>query len=152
MRFAVRLLATGLFTGCVGKGSGTAASLLSCVLWAALSAGRAYPWTVLCVAVVGFPVAHYADARIFPEQDSPKIVIDEIAGMLVTMLGFSFTVPADLLYLGGGFVLFRALDILKPFPLGRLQRIGGGSGIMLDDLAAGAAANLVLRAVRWLVL
>ncbi|MFW6181089.1 MAG: phosphatidylglycerophosphatase A, partial [Spirochaetota bacterium] len=89
MRFVVRLLATGLFTGCVGRGAGTVASLISCALWAALSPGRAYPWAVLGVAAIGFPVAHYADARIFPEPDSSRIVIDEIAGMLVTMLGFS---------------------------------------------------------------
>lgn len=149
MRFAVRLLATGFFTGSMGRGAGTAASLISCALWAALSTGRAYPWVTLGLVVIGFPVSHYADSRIFPEPDSPRIVIDEIAGMLVVMLGFSFSAPSDLLYLAGGFVLFRALDILKPFPLWPLQRIRGGAGIMLDDLAAAVLANLVLRATRW---
>ncbi len=80
-------------------------------------------------------------------KDSPRIVIDEIGGMMVAALAL----PHSLLNLTAAFLLFRLFDILKPPPLGWLQGVKGGWGVMADDLAAGILANLVLRLLRfWL--
>jgi phosphatidylglycerophosphatase A len=79
---------------------------------------------------------------IFGEKDSPKIVIDEGVGYLVTMAFFPFTLSAVV----GGFLFFRLFDIIKPFPAGLVERsVRGGAGIMLDDVIAGIYANFILR-------
>jgi phosphatidylglycerophosphatase A len=79
------------------------------------------------------------------EDDPRQIVIDEVAGLLVAL----FLVPLSWLNLFLGFALFRVFDIRKPFPLRRAEKLGGGLGIVLDDLLAGVYANLALRLIRW---
>jgi phosphatidylglycerophosphatase A len=77
------------------------------------------------------------------------VVIDEIAGMLITYATFIFTANGrGLFFLIAGFLLFRLFDILKPFPAHALQSVRGGAGIMLDDVAAGIYANAVLQVAR----
>lgn len=82
-------------------------------------------------------------------HDARAITIDEVAGMIVTMLGVmpggSATERWTALLIG--FVLFRIADVVKPFPAGRAQRLPGGWGITADDLLAGVYANLALRFV-----
>ena len=75
------------------------------------------------------------------KKDPSEIVIDEVAGFLVTM----FLLPLSWLSLFLGFILFRIFDIIKPFPIRRLEKIKGGPGIVLDDLLAGVYAHIVLR-------
>lgn len=79
--------------------------------------------------------------QVLGRTDPGEVVSDEVAGFMVTMYLLPFTWP----YLAGGFIVFRLLDILKPFPIRRLERIPGGAGVVLDDLAAGLLANLILR-------
>jgi phosphatidylglycerophosphatase A len=74
--------------------------------------------------------------------DPPEVVIDEAAGMALTL----FLVPLNLWTLSGGFLLFRLFDILKPFPVRSLERLPGGWGIVFDDLCAGLYAQACLRA------
>jgi len=152
MNILVKLLASGLFTGYVPKGSGTVASLLACGVWLFLSGHSYYFIVPLLVTVAGFFISGYAEKNLFGEPDSRKIVIDEIAGMLVTYLSFSFSLTMQGLVYGiAGFLFFRIFDIFKPGPLGMIQKIRGGPGIMLDDLASGALANGLLQLVRLFV-
>ena len=72
--------------------------------------------------------------------DHPAIVIDEVVGLLVTLAG----VPLSWTWALGGFLAFRALDILKPWPISRLNRGNRGLAVVLDDLAAGVLARVVL--------
>ena len=75
-------------------------------------------------------------------SDHPAIVWDEVVGMALTLLAVPLTWPHYLL----GFALFRAFDILKPWPVGVLDRqVSGGLGVMLDDLAAGLLAGTTLQ-------
>ena len=76
-------------------------------------------------------------------NDPQEVVIDEIAGFLVTML----LVPPTWLALGTGFVLFRVFDIVKPYPIKKVERWRGGFGIVMDDLLAGFYANLCVRII-----
>ena len=78
----------------------------------------------------------------FGEKDSGKIVIDEICGVLTTMFLVPFTWPNLL----AGFLLFRFFDIAKPVP--GLERLPGGWGVMLDDIAAGIISCLILHGVQ----
>jgi phosphatidylglycerophosphatase A len=73
--------------------------------------------------------------------DPGPIVIDEVMGMLITL----FMVPVGWLGVLVGFVLFRALDVAKPFPARHLERLHGGLGVMADDAMAAIYANLLLR-------
>lgn len=84
--------------------------------------------------------------RIFGKPDSPVIVLDEILGMVATMFGNPISWP----WLIAGFALFRLFDIIKPWPASRFDRMRGGAGVMLDDLAAAFYASFTLRALRLL--
>jgi phosphatidylglycerophosphatase A len=78
--------------------------------------------------------------------DPGPIVIDEVMGMLVTL----FMIPVGWLGMLLGFLLFRALDVAKPFPARQFERLHGGLGVMADDAMAGIYANLLLRGAHYL--
>ena len=82
-------------------------------------------------------------ARALEKDDPAEVVIDETAGLLLTL----FLLPATGFNLCLGFILFRLFDILKPYPIRRLEKVGGGAGIVLDDLLAGVYGNVCLRLV-----
>ncbi len=77
-------------------------------------------------------------------HDSPEVVIDEVAGFLVCMVWMPYTWQAFLYT----FLVFRVLDIFKPWPIGVLdQRLKGGFGVLIDDIAAGVIVNLIMQFV-----
>lgn len=78
-------------------------------------------------------------------KDPGVVVVDEAAGLMVTLIGM----PLDVMSAAGAFVLFRAMDILKPPPARQAESLPGGFGIVVDDLFAGVYANLLLRAALW---
>jgi phosphatidylglycerophosphatase A len=82
-----------------------------------------------------------AAGRYFGSSDPGPVVVDEVMGMLATM----FLNPRDWETALVGFLLFRAFDIIKPYPANRLERLHGGLGVMADDAMAAVYANLALR-------
>ncbi len=120
--------------GTAGTLVGVAAALLLEGIPAGLEMALAVVVLVGCWAI---PVVQQQLGRTDPHE----IVVDEVAGALVTFLGVPLT-PAALL---AGFVLFRLLDIIKPPPIRQLERLPGAAGVLADDLAAGLAANLLIR-------
>lgn len=78
--------------------------------------------------------------------DPGPIVIDEVMGMLITL----FMIPVGWGGILLGFLLFRALDVTKPFPARQLERLHGGFGVMADDAMAAVYANLLLRGAYYL--
>lgn len=84
-----------------------------------------------------------AEKKLFREKDCSKIVIDEFAGYLVAVVGFVST--DGWFYPILGLILFRVLDMWKPFPIYFFEKLPGGWGIMLDDLAAGVLTQMVLQ-------
>ena len=76
-------------------------------------------------------------------DDPGKVVIDEVAGMIICLGPFPKIIPLYIL----GFILFRILDIFKPFPCRQLEKIPGGLGIMLDDIAAALYTCILLYGV-----
>ncbi len=136
-------LATGCKSGNSPVAPGTAgsmAALLPCGLLSLL------PLPVSAIFLIAFIVlavwaAELAE-KLLGRKDPGCIVIDEFAGMMITLLGIRFTWQSVL----AGFFIFRVIDILKPFPIRYLERtIPGGAGIVMDDVAAGIAAHLILR-------
>ena len=98
---------------------------------------------VLGIGLVACWAAGEAE-RIFQEQDSKRIVIDEAVGFFITMTALPPTWP----YLIGGFCLFRCFDILKPPPIRLIERkVKGGYGVVLDDVLAGIYAQISLRII-----
>ncbi|HDI59603.1 MAG TPA: phosphatidylglycerophosphatase A [Desulfobacteraceae bacterium] len=140
---AVLFCGTGLMIGKIPVAPGTFGSVAGIALCLVLTR---LPLTAATVAAGGFILfsVWIADrsVRILGAKDPGCIVIDEIAGMVATLYGL----PADPVVVLAGFILFRLLDISKPFGIRRLERLPGGLGVVADDLAAGVVANLVLRA------
>ena len=81
-------------------------------------------------------------------HDSQCIVIDEVVGQMIVFASIAGRARLPALYVAVGFGLFRLFDIVKPFPLRRLERFGGGVGVMADDVGAGLYALALLTLVR----
>lgn len=142
---AVMFLATGFYIGNIPFAPGTFGSLIALPLCFALTGISLAPAMLGTLFFILFAVC-IADAaeKILKQNDPSCIVIDEIAGMMVTLIGLPFN-PITVLI---GFIIFRILDILKPFPIRNLdKRIPGGLGVVADDVAAGIIANLLLRII-----
>lgn len=144
------LLATGCFTGYIPFAPGTFGSIAGLPLCFLLSMTK-LPVAILFILIFIF-FAIWISTRaekILKQNDPGCIVIDEIAGIMVTFLGL----PFNTISVVAGFAAFRFFDILKPFPVRSMERkFAGGTGIVLDDIAAGILSNLVLRLVNnWLI-
>jgi phosphatidylglycerophosphatase A len=128
--------------GTVGSAAGVALYLVT----------TSWNWTaqlalIAAVSLVGIWASTEA-ARHFKREDPGAVVVDEVAGQLVTLfaiggVGLLLTWRGLLI----GFFIFRALDIIKPYPANRFERLHGGLGIMADDLMAGVYGNLLMWAV-----
>lgn len=120
---------------------GTFASIAGFLIFILIGAGSAtFVLVTAAILVMGFASCGRAE-EIFGRKDSSRIVIDEVAGMLVALL----CMPYDLKIAVLAFVLFRILDIIKPFPANGLQRLRGSLGVMTDDIVAGLYTNLILQ-------
>ena len=137
----IKFLATGFGSGLAPVAPGTAGTLVGAVICLAC---LPLPWPMrLLIAIVLSALSIYIAGQaeiIYQKKDDQRIVIDEIIGIQITML----PVAINILHLCVGFVLFRVFDILKPFPISNLQKLPGGWGVVIDDVAAGIYAAIVL--------
>jgi phosphatidylglycerophosphatase A len=137
-----KLVATGLGSGYSKFAPGTAGSAVGVLLFLPLAER---PWLVqlaatLVLTVIGVFAAQRV-ATLVARKDPGLVVVDEVAGQWITFVSLPFT-PAIAV---AGFLLFRVMDIVKPWPARALERLPGGFGIMADDVAAGIYAQLILR-------
>jgi phosphatidylglycerophosphatase A len=142
-RNAVLFVATAGYVGRIPWAPGTAGSLVGLPIIYALSwLGPAWAFAG-CAALTAGAVWFAGSAeRQLGVRDPGCIVIDEVAGMAVALLWIPWGPGAA----AAGFLLFRLFDIWKPFPVRTLERrLSGGWGIVMDDIAAGVMANIVLR-------
>ena len=141
-RNPIHFIACGFGTGASPYAPGTVGTLAGVLLYLPLSQLSLIPY--LIVVVVGFGIGVWlceVTSRDFGEQDHSGIVWDEVVGYWITMTA----VPFDWGWVLMGFLLFRLFDVLKPWPIRRLdQSIKGGFGVMIDDVLAGIYAWLVL--------
>lgn len=143
----VRFFATGIFVGYIPWARGTFGTLLGVLLFVFLSPYPVVFYILLAVLLIlSFPITSYAEKEIFKSKDSEYIVIDEIVGYMISTVGFVFTfTPEGITVLVLTFVIFRLFDIFKPYPIVHIQSLEGGVGIVLDDIFAGVATNIVVR-------
>lgn len=140
------LVATFLGAGRMKPGPGTWGSVATVIVWALVSSQIPSPsrtWAtiaaVVVVTLVGIPAATLV-ARASGLKDPQFVVIDEVAGQLLTLVAVPLSWKTAL----AGLILFRAFDILKPPPIRLLERLPEGAGIVVDDLGAGLYALAVM--------
>lgn len=144
-----KLAATFFGIGWVKPGPGTWASLATVLLWWAFS--RLIPplyqpatAILLVLAVIGAGIPSATRVAIaYGKKDPQFVVIDEVAGQLISLIAVPVSWKSVLL----GFILFRGFDIVKPPPVRQLERLPQGTGIVLDDVAAGLYALAVMQAI-----
>jgi len=134
------LVATACGLGRAPVASGTVASAAAALLWY-LAAPSAAAQGFICLVTIALGLwASSRHAANLSDDDPSEVVIDEVAGMWLTLWAAPKTIPVVV----AGFLLFRLLDIGKFPPMRQLERLPGGLGIMMDDLAAGVIGRLVL--------
>ncbi len=141
-----RLISTCLGIGYTPKGGGTVAAVVCCIAWYfAWAGGNDHFWAQVLTVGVIFIIGVYSSGKmeVFWGKDSYRVVIDEVAGMGLTLL----FVPVRWQYVAVGLVLFRFFDIAKPLGIRKMEQISGGWGVMMDDMLAGLYANLLLQIV-----
>jgi len=143
------LIATFFGAGRLKPGPGTWGALFTALLWWLLAShlGASSRILVILVLIVivtaaGIP-ASTLEARGCGKKDPQHVVIDEVAGQLVTLIACPIVWPALL----AGFILFRVFDILKPPPIRSLEKLPEGTGIVVDDLGAGVYGLIVLQVI-----
>ena len=143
-----KLSATSLGIGYIGKGAGTAAAVVTALVWYGIST----------LGYEGFLPAFFATIMIIAlgiwsgnvveplwGKDHNRVVIDEVAGMCITLLWISPT-PVNILV---GLLLFRFFDILKPLGIKQAEKLPSGYGIMADDILSGIYGGIVILLYRF---
>ncbi len=144
LKYPPLFLATGFGSGLSPVAPGTVGTLVSLLLFGIIQ-DTTWPLLVLCIAgfLVGIWLCERSSEKL-GAHDHGGIVWDEFIGMWITLLW----VPLSLTTVAIAFVLFRLFDILKPWPIGYLdKRVQGGLGIMIDDVIAGIFANICLQLI-----
>jgi phosphatidylglycerophosphatase A len=137
----LKYIATLGFTGYLPTAPGTFGTILALLVFITVKPSISLHFLILLIIIpVGLLSAHRAEILLH-DRDSRHIVIDEFCGYLFSMLLIPFSVSSSLL----AFFLFRLFDILKPFPIRRIESsLGGGIGIMADDIMAAIYTNIIL--------
>ena len=149
LRNPVQFLAFGFGSGLSPWAPGTAGTVVAVPLYLLISSWSLLQYTgfIVLTALLGVWICGVA-SRQLKVHDHPGIVWDEFVGFWITM----WAVPADWVWIVAGFLVFRVFDIVKPWPVSVLDRkVGGGFGIMIDDVLAGVMACLTLHIALWLV-
>lgn len=141
----VMFLATGCFVGNIPIAPGTFGTIAGLLFCLFLSRASFLFASLIVIVFIIFAVWIAGEAeKIIKQKDPGRIVIDEIAGIMVTLLGLPFNFVSVI----SGFFIFRILDIIKPFPIRSIEnKLSGGAGIVMDDVAAGFLGNCLLRAI-----
>ncbi len=139
-----KIIASFFWMGYIGRGSGTAAAFVAAVLWYFSDLGM-YLFAGLALSLLIILVGVWSSFRVESAwgHDSNRIVIDEVAGMLISLIG----IPVNWIYVLIAFVLFRFFDIVKPLFIKRTEKLNGGWGVMMDDVLAGIYANVIVQAI-----
>lgn len=139
-----KITSTSLGIGYIGKGAGTAAAIATCIVWYLFGISgiqNFLPALLITLFITGLGIWSGNVIETIWGKDHNRVVIDEVAGMCITLLWVPVT-PVNVLL---ALILFRLFDIFKPLYIRRLEKLPGGWGVMFDDILAGIYANLVLQ-------
>jgi phosphatidylglycerophosphatase A len=140
-----KLTATVFGIGYIGKGSGTVAALFCSICWYMAWAGN-YPGLIaLIITGIITALGIWSGNKVEPlwGKDHGRVVIDEVAGMCISLL----FIPVTINYTIAALILFRFFDIVKPLYIRKMEALPGGLGVMMDDVLAGVYANVVLQLI-----
>ena len=143
MRQVAVFLATCGYVGYAPVAPGTFGSAAGLAIFALVRASGSM-YVELAVIVVLFAIGVWSGTEAeqhFGGTDPGPIVLDEVVGMLITLA----LLPVNAMGAFVGFIVFRALDVVKPWPSGRFERLHGGLGIMADDGMAAVYGNIMMR-------
>jgi phosphatidylglycerophosphatase A len=140
-------MATVFGIGYIGKGGGTLAAFCCCLVWYYLGHCNNNNIAPVVVTVIILFLGIWSAGKVESQWgiDSNRVVIDEVAGMCITLL----FVPVTVIHVFIGLVLFRFFDIVKPLFIKKMERLPGGWGVMMDDLVAGFYAHIILQVIIW---
>jgi phosphatidylglycerophosphatase A len=143
-------IATAGGAGFAPRAPGTAGSLVGVgiyLLMEAINAGAYYLHAIIFFFVVGT----WASSRVehLYGHDSQRIVVDEVVGQMITFGFAAGRYQLSAIFIALAFGLFRLFDIVKPFPLRRLEKLRGGLGVVADDVGAGIYGLIVLTLIRY---
>jgi phosphatidylglycerophosphatase A len=140
----ILFFAQGAYSGRFPIAPGTAGTAVGVLLYLLINGLPLTAYLLVCVLVAGIGTWAAGEAeKLLGKKDSPSIVIDEIAGYVLAMV----MIPPTWGLIIAGFFLFRFFDIIKPWPLRRLEKLHGGVGIMIDDIGAAIYTNIVLQII-----
>lgn len=147
------IIATGFGTGFSPFAPGTAGALLATAIWLVMACSIPSGWVPI---ITGILVAVFTIAGIWSAnevekvwgKDPSRVVVDEMVGVWIALLA----VPAgNWAYAGAAFILFRLFDIFKPLGIRKMESLGGGIGVMMDDILAGIYSLILLIGVQCLI-
>ncbi len=144
-RRIILFLASAGYSGYFRYAPGTAGTLVGMAIYLLFSffPPLLYLLSTAAVFFLALWASDWAEI-IWQQRDCPRIVIDEVAGYLIAMA----FLPRTLTTMVGGFLFFRAFDIIKPYPIGKIDRnMKGGLAVVLDDAVAGACVNILCQAI-----
>jgi len=139
---SILMISSGLGTGYSPVAPGTFGTLLASILYLLILPQNIYAYFAILI-ILGFTavfVSAEAD-KLYESDDNPRIVIDEIVGLWVTMALLPKSIELAVI----GFVLFRFFDVIKPLYIRQIQKLNGGWGIVADDVLAGIYSNIILQ-------
>lgn len=141
--FLHKLFCTVLGIGYIGKGGGSVAALVCCFGWMLIWDNGPHDLVQVLGTLVLIAAGVWSSGKLEAAwgKDSSRIVVDEVAGMCVSLLW----IPVRVEYVLISFLLFRFFDIAKPLFIRRIEKLPAGWGVMFDDLLAGVYANVVLQ-------
>ncbi|MEW6412768.1 MAG: phosphatidylglycerophosphatase A [Candidatus Zixiibacteriota bacterium] len=145
MKHLVTMIATGLYSGYIKPFPGTWGTIPAWLIAFFLIKDNPLILAIATVAAFALSVWSAGEAEKLFGHDARKIVMDEWAGMFVSLL----FVPFSLLNYGIAFVAFRAFDVIKLPPAAQFERLPRGWGVTMDDIAAGVYANLLTQMIIW---
>ena len=141
--FVVKAIATGLGAGYAPFASGTLGSILPWFIAYYIIRGDQFTLAIVAVLTTIISVWSAGEAENYFGHDSRRIVIDEWAGMLITLLFVPYSLTNYLI----GFIMFRALDVIKIFPARQAEKLPGGWGVTMDDVVAGIQSSVATQLI-----
>ncbi len=141
--FVVKAIATGLGAGYAPFASGTLGSILPWFIAYYIIRGDQFTLVIVAVLTTIISVWSAGEAENYFGHDSRRIVIDEWAGMLITLLFVPYSLTNYLI----GFIMFRALDVIKIFPARQAEKLPGGWGVTMDDVVAGIQSSVATQLI-----
>jgi phosphatidylglycerophosphatase A len=140
-------------TSCLGigyiKGGGTIAAIVTCLVWWMLQPDGIFNTRMIAVTAAVTVIGTWSSTVVEKDwgKDSSRVVIDEVAGMCISLL----FVPITVQWIVTALVLFRFFDIVKPLYIRKAEALPGGWGVMTDDILAGVYSNIVLQGVIYFI-